>query len=142
MSPLLKKLLSVALSALTLVWIISTYHSKPVPVVWSELYVLDALAEKAEGMVETHDVKALRVFGPALNEAAVKLNASRIPANAADPDATAELRNDLKNLANNLADPAKLSDSDLESFVAGVHPIVEQLMVKSGMPHVHESPPK
>ncbi|MDB6138802.1 MAG: hypothetical protein JWO94_1874, partial [Verrucomicrobiaceae bacterium] len=33
-----------------------------------------------------------------------------------------------------------LVDKDLESLLAGVHPIVEQLMLKSGMPHIHEAP--
>ena len=119
-----------------------TQCQKSAPVVWPELSALDSLAERAEGLVEKHDVKAMRTFVPGLAASAGKLVAKPVPANAADPAATELLRSDLKDLMSKLADPAKLSDADLESFVAGVHPIVEQLMVKSGMPHVHESSPK
>ena len=112
------------------------------PVAWPELSALDIMAEKAEGLTEKHDFKGMRALVPELQPAAAKLAASPIPANAANPDATAELQSDLKDLTGRLADASKLSDEELQTLFAGIHPIVEQLMVKSGMPHVHEAPHK
>jgi len=109
-------------------------------VVWPELAALDEKAEKAEGLVEMHDFKGMRAFVPELQPAAAKLVASAVPVNAANPAATAELKDDLKDLTGRLADASNLSDADLETLLAGIHPIVEQLMHQSGMPHVHEAP--
>lgn len=127
---------------LALGWIVLGFTAcqKGGSVVWPELSALDEKAEKAEGLVEKHDFKAMRALVPELQPAAIKLVASAVPANAANPAATAELKDDLKDLTGRLADISKLSDADLETLLAGVHPIVEQLMLKSGMPHVHEAP--
>ena len=127
---------------LALAWITLgfTACNKGGTVVWPELSALDEKAERAEGLVEKHDFKGMRVLVPELQPAAAKLVASAVPANAANPAATAELKDDLKDLAGRLADVSKLSDADLETLLAGIHPIVEQLMQKSGMPHVHEAP--
>lgn len=109
-------------------------------VVWPELTALDAKAEMAEGLTEQHDFKGMRALVPQLQPAAMKVVESGIPPNAADPAATAELQNDLKDLASRLGEAAKLPDAELESLLASVHPVVEQLMLKSGMPHVHDKP--
>ncbi len=129
-------------SLLALAWIVMglTACQKSGTVVWPELSALDEKAEKAEGLVEKHDFKGMRVLVLELQPAAAKLVASAVPANAANPAATAELKDDLKDLTGRLADVSTLSDADLETLLAGIHPIVEQLMQKSGMPHVHEAP--
>ncbi|MDB6075669.1 MAG: hypothetical protein JWO89_3309 [Verrucomicrobiaceae bacterium] len=113
--------------------------SKSGPVVWPELSALDSIAEQAEGLTENHDFNGMRALVPELQPAAAKLAASPIPANATNPGATAELQSDLKDLTGRLADASKLSDDELQTLFAGIHPIVEQLMAKSGLPHVHEA---
>ena len=127
---------------LAFAWIVMSLSAcqKAGVVVWPELSALDEKAEKAEGLTERHDFKAMRALVTTLQPAAARLVKSAVPANAANPAATAELKNDLKDLTTKLDDVSKLSDAELESLLAGMHPIVEQLMLKSGMPHIHEAP--
>ena len=114
--------------------------SKEQPVVWPEVSALDAVAEKAEGAVERKDIKAMRALIQDLKPAAAKVATSSLPGNTASPAAVLELVGDLKDLMTKMEKPDALSDADLGALLAGVHPIVEQLMLKSGMPHVHETP--
>jgi len=113
---------------------------KEQPVVWPDVSALDVLAEKSEGAVERKDIKAMRALLPELRPAGARVVAGKLPANAANAAAVAELVGDLKDLMTKLDKPESLSDGDLQALLAGVHPIVDQLMQKSGMPHVHEAP--
>jgi len=113
---------------------------KEQPVIWPEVSALDGLAEKTEGAVERKDIKAMRALLPELRPAGAKVVAGKLPGNAANAAAVAELVGDLKDLMTKMEKPESLSDGDLEGLLAGVHPIVDQLMLKSGMPHVHEAP--
>ena len=133
---------SSTLPALAVVLLGLTHCHKSSVVSWPELASLDATAEKAEGLCETHNTKGIRALLPELIPAGAALAGSAIPANAAQPAATAEILNDLKDLLSKLGDGAKLQDSDLEPLVASIHPIVEQLLITSGMPHIHEAQPK
>ena len=117
-----------------------TQCRKEQPVVWPEVSALDAVAERAEGAVERKDTKAMRVLVQDLKPAARKVVTSPLPGNTANPASVVELVGDLKDLMTKMEKPDALSDADLGALLAGVHPIVEQLMLKSGMPHVHETP--
>ena len=128
--------LTAAVAALCL-----AHCTKSAPMSWPELTALDAKAERGEGLAERHDVKGMKAFLPELLPVATAFLASPVPTGAGNPAATSELRKDLQDLVTHLS-AAGLSDTDLESFIAGLHPIVEQLMTQSGMPHIHADPTK
>ncbi len=111
------------------------------PVVWPEVSALDELAEKAEGLAEQKDLKGMRSLAPALRPIGMKVVEDPVPSNVQNPAAVAQLLHDLKDLMTKLDKPEALSDADLQVLVAGVHPIVEELILKAGMPHVHEKHP-
>lgn len=105
---------------------------------WAELKKLDDLAEKCEALSDRSDVKGLRKVAPSVKEAATLLEKSQVPKAAKDPEKVKILRGDLKSLIDSLGDPDTQDPEELTAILAGVHPIVEQLMEASGMPHVHE----
>ncbi len=109
------------------------------PVVkWDDLKKLDDLAEKCEALCDQKDVKGLRKVCPSVKEAATKVQKDTVPKGAKDPEKVKVLQGDLKSLVDSLDDPDTQDPEELTAILAGIHPIVEQLMEASGMPHVHE----
>jgi hypothetical protein len=108
---------------------------------WPALKEMDEWAEKGEGWAEDNKIAEMRQGLPGLKAAAEKLVASPVPANAKDTAAVAQTMNDFKDVLKHLNKP-NLSDEDLKTSVAAVHPLVEKLMGVAGLPHVHEHPDK
>jgi len=108
---------------------------------WPNLKKLDDLAEKCEALSGKKDVAGLRKIAADTKAAAVAVETDKIPANAKDKEKVKTLQNDLKSLSDAIEDPKTQDGEELTELLAGVHPIVEQLMEASGMPHVHEQEP-
>jgi hypothetical protein len=109
---------------------------------WPNLKKLDDLAEKCEGLSDARDIAGLRQVSAATKTAAIAVEKDEIPAAAKDKARVKTLLGDLKSVTDSLTDPKTQDGEELLGLLAGVHPIVEQLMEASGMPHVHEEPKK
>lgn len=109
---------------------------------WPNLKKLDDLAEKCEALSGKKDVEGLRKVSAATKAAAIAVENDKIPANAKDKEKVKTLQSDLKSISDSLGDPKTQEGDELTDLLASVHPIVEQLMEASGMPHVHEEEPK
>lgn len=105
---------------------------------WENLKKLDELAEKCEALCDQKDVKGLRKVCPEVKKAATAVQKDPLPKGTKDPAKVKVLQGDLKSLMESLTDPDTQDPEELTAILAGVHPIVEQLMEASGMPHVHE----
>lgn len=117
-------------------------HAEEAVVKWPSLKKLDDLAEKCEALSETNDVPALRKIAASVKTAAVAVESEAVPKNAKQPEQVKVLQSDLKSLTDAISDPDKQDGDELTGVLAGVHPIVEQLMEASGMPHVHKTDEK
>lgn len=104
---------------------------------WDALKRLDTLAERCEVLADTKDVTGLRQLIKPLKKAMAAVAADPVPAGAKAPDQVKVLQADLKNLTEGLSDPDHQTDADLVAILAGIHPVVENLMEVAGMPHVH-----
>jgi len=104
---------------------------------WDALQRLDSLAERCEALADTKEVTGLRQLINPLKKAMVAVAADPVPAGAKAPDQVTILQADLKNLTEVLSDPDHQTDADLVALLAGIHPVVENLMEVAGMPHVH-----
>jgi len=109
---------------------------------WPNLKKLDDVAERCEALSDRKDIPGLRKVAAAAKEAAVAVEKDKVPANAKDKERVKTLQADLKSLSDALGDPAKQDGDELLDILGGIHPVVEQLMEASGMPHVHEEQPK
>ena len=109
----------------------------PTPVQWPALKEMDNWAEKGEGWANEGKIPQMRKNLPDLLAAGDKLLASPIPPNAQDPTAVNLAMGDFKDVMSHLKNPA-LSDDELKSQVAAIHPLVAKLLESAGMPHVHE----
>ncbi|MEO5716380.1 MAG: hypothetical protein ABIT37_23065 [Luteolibacter sp.] len=109
---------------------------------WPSLKKLDDLAEKCEALSENKDVPGLRKIAAAVKTAAVAVACEAVPKEAKQPEQVKILQGDLKSLTDSIDDPEKQDGEELTALLAGVHPIVGQLMEASGMPHVHETDEK
>lgn len=105
---------------------------------WPSLKKLDDLAEKCEALSEQKDVAGLRKIAASVKIAAKAVQTEAVPTGAKEPERVKVLQGDLKSLTESISDPAKQDGEELTAILAAVHPIVEQLMEASGMPHVHE----
>jgi len=106
---------------------------------WDALKRLDSLAEHCAALADTKDVTGLRALIKPLKNAMAAVAADPVPAGAKAPDQVTILQADLKNLTEVLSDPNHQTDADLVAILAGIHPVVENLMEVAGMPHVHEN---
>ena len=109
---------------------------------WPSLKKLDDLAEKCEALSEKKDMAALRKIAASVKTAAEAVESEAVPNNAKQPEQVKVLQGDLKSLTDSINDPEKQDGEELTALLAAVHPIVEQLMEASGMPHVHETDEK
>jgi hypothetical protein len=109
---------------------------------WPNLKKLDDIAERCEALSDKKDIPGLRKVAAEAKSAAVLVEKDKIPGNAKDKERVKTLQSDLKSLTDALGDPATGDGDELLGLLAGIHPIVEQLMEASGMPHVHEAEPK
>ncbi|MBK1883766.1 hypothetical protein JIN85_15210 [Luteolibacter pohnpeiensis] len=109
---------------------------------WPNLRKLDEVAEKCEALSEIKDIKALRNIATTAKLASEAVEKDKIPANAKDPHKIKTLQSDLKSLTDLLDHPATQDGEEVMDLLAGIHPIVEQLMEAAGMPHVHEAKPQ
>lgn len=114
-----------------------TVHAETV-VKWPSLKKLDDLAEKCEALAEQKDVVGLRKIAASVKLAAKTVQTEAIPTGAKEPERVKVLQGDLKSLTESIGDPDKQDGGELTAVLAAVHPIVEQLMQASGMPHVHD----
>ena len=129
------------LAACSLVFSLSAPAADAV-VRWSSLKKLDELAEQCEALSEQKNTAALRKIAPEVKAAALVVAKDAVPGNAAKPAEVKVLQGDLKNLADAITDPSTQNGAELTTILAGVHPIVENLMEAAGMPHVHEDEAK
>lgn len=109
---------------------------------WPALKKLDDVAERCEALCDRKDIPALRKVAADARKAAVAVVDDKIPAAAKDRERVKILQADLKSLVDALGDPATQDGEELLGLLAGIHPIVAQLMEAAGMPHVHEEEPK
>jgi hypothetical protein len=109
---------------------------------WPNLKKLDDVAERCEALCDKKDIPELRKVAAAAKAAAVTVENDKIPANAKDKERVKTLQSDLKSLTDVLGDPKTEDGDELMGVLSSIHPIVEQLMEASGMPHVHEEPKK
>lgn len=116
----------------------STAQAAEVVVRWDALKRLDELAEKCEALCEKKDVAGLREVAGPVKQAATVVATDAVPAGAKEAARVNVLQGDLKNLAESIVDPAQQDGEELTAILAGIHPIVEELMGAAGMPHVHE----
>ena len=114
-------------------------HAGEAVVKWPSLKKLDDLAERCEALSEKKDVAALRKIAASMKTAAEAVESEGVPKNAKEPEQVKVFQGDLKSLTDSITDPEKQDAEELSALLAGVHPIVEQLMEASGMPHVHET---
>jgi hypothetical protein len=133
---------NLCLRALFVLAAIPLAHAGEVVVKWPSLKKLDDLAEKCEALSERKDVPGLRKIAASVKAAAAAVESEAVPNNAKQPDQVKVLQGDLKSLTDSITDPDKQDGEELTALLAGVHPIVEQLMEASGMPHVHETEEK
>ncbi|MEO7100323.1 MAG: hypothetical protein ABI162_13245 [Luteolibacter sp.] len=117
-------------------------HAGEAVVKWPSLKKLDDLAEKCEALSEKKDVAALRKIATSVKAAAEAVESEGVPKNAKEPEQVKVFQGDLKSLTDSITDPEKQDGEELCALLAGVHPLVEQLMETSGMPHVHETEEK
>ncbi len=108
-------------------------------VTWDSLKKLDDLAERCEALSDSKDVSGLRGLIKAVKAAMTTVAAEPVPAGAKSPEQVKVLQADLRNLSEVLSDTDIMADTDVVAILAGVHPVVENLMEASGMPHVHEN---
>jgi hypothetical protein len=130
---------NLSISALLFILTLPLAHAGEAVVTWPSLKKLDDLAEKCEALTESKDVAALRKIAASVKTAAEKVETEAVPKNAKQPEQVKVFQGDLKNLTDSITEPAKQDGEELTALLAGVHPIVEQLMEASGMPHVHET---
>lgn len=104
---------------------------------WPALKEMDEWAEKGEGWADEGKVAEMRKALPEITAAADKLIASPVPANAKDAAAITVVMKDFRDLTALLKKPT-LTDDDVKTSVAAIHPLVVKLMETSGLPHVHE----
>ena len=123
---------------LILILAVPLVRAAEVVVKWPSLKKLDDLAEKCEALSERKDVPALRKIAASVKSSATVVSADAVPKNAKQPAQVKVLQADLKSLTDSIGDPATQDGEELTAVLAGIHPIVEQLMEASGMPHVHE----
>jgi hypothetical protein len=109
---------------------------------WPNLKKLDDVAERCEALCDSKNIPELRKIAAAAKAAAVTVENDKIPANAKDKERVKTLQSDLKSLTDVLGDPKTEDGDELMGVLSSIHPIVEQLMEASGMPHVHEEPKK
>ena len=105
---------------------------------WPALKEMDEWAEKGEGWADGGQVGEMRKALPEIITAADKLVASPVPANAKSAAMVTHTMGDLRDLLLQLKKPS-LSDDDMKTQVAAIHPLVAKLMEEAGLPHVHES---
>ena len=106
---------------------------------WDSLKKLDDLAERCEALSDSKDVSGLRGLIMPVRTAMAMVAADPVPENAKLPDHVKFLQADLKNLSEVLSDPQIEANTEFVEILAGIHPIVENLMEAAGMPHVHEN---
>ena len=106
---------------------------------WDSLKKLDDLAERCEALSDSKDVSGLRGLIMPVRTAMAMVAADPVPENAKLPDQVKFLQADLKNLSEVLSDPQIEANTEFVEILAGIHPIVENLMEAAGMPHVHEN---
>lgn len=104
---------------------------------WDALRGLDELAVEAERVPEG-DEAALRAAASKLKAQIATLTGGEIPAGVENPERTELLLNDLRGLMDAMGDTSATETAALRGAVGAVHPIVEQLMEASGVPHVHD----
>ena len=105
---------------------------------WPSLKKLDDLAERCEALAEKKDVGELRKIATSVKDTAKLVQSEASPNGAKDSEKVKVLQGDLKNLGDSIGNPDKQDGEELTAILAALHPIVEQLMEASGMPHVHE----
>ena len=105
----------------------------------ASLKKLDDLAERCEALSDSKDVSGLRKLIKPVKAAMAVVAADPVPKGAKLPDQVKILQADLKNLAEVLSDPQIESNAEFVEILAGIHPVVENLMEAAGMPHVHEN---
>ena len=105
---------------------------------WPSLKKLDDLAERCEALSEKKDVGGLRKIAAEVKSAAKTVAGEAVPQGAKEPGQVKVLQEDLKSLADSIGDADKQDGEELSAILAGIHPVVEQLMAAAGMPHVHE----
>src|ERR1035437_3924220 len=121
---------------------IPSAHAEETVVKWPSLKKLDDLAERCEALSEKKDVGGLRKIAAEVKDAAKIVASDAVPEGAKQPGQVKVLQGDLKSLTDSIGDPEKQDGEEITMILAGVHPIVEQLMEASGMPHVHDSEEK
>jgi hypothetical protein len=117
--------------------LVLSHCSKPTVVEWPALKEMDEWAEKGEAWADGAKIGEIRKELPGFIAAAEKLAASPVPANVADAKGVAQVMGDFRDVLTRLKKPG-ISDDDLKTLVAALHPLVERLMEVAGMPHVHE----
>lgn len=105
---------------------------------WPSLKKLDDLAERCEALCGNKDISGLRKIAAEVKDAAKVVASDTVPQGAKQPGQVKVLQEDLKSLADSIGDADKQDGEELSAILAGIHPVVEQLMEASGMPHVHE----
>jgi len=106
---------------------------------WDSLKNLDNLAERCEALSDSKDISGLRKLIKPVRSAMASVAADPVPKDAKLPDQVKFLQADLKNLSEVLSDPQIEANTEFVEILAGIHPIVENLMEAAGMPHVHEN---
>jgi len=138
MSPFLRKTCCIG----SLLLLSGVAQAADTVVKWPSLKKLDDLAERCEALADKKDTAGLRKIAPEVKKAAALVEADAVPAGAKDAAQVKQLQSDLKSVTDGIVDPDKQDAEDLTVLLAGVHPIVEQLMETAGLPHVHEAPEK
>jgi hypothetical protein len=123
---------------LLLILVLPFAHAEETVVKWPSLRKLDNLAEKCEALSENKDTPALRQIVASVKTAAEAVENEAVPKDAKHSEQVKILQGDLKSLTDSINNPKKQDGEELTELLAGIHPIVEQLMAESGMPHVHE----
>ena len=106
---------------------------------WDSLKKLDDLAERCEALSDSNNVSGLRELIKPVRTAMATVSSDSVPRGAKLPDQVKMLQTDLKNLAEALSETQIEDNIDFVEILAGIHPVVENLMEAAGMPHVHEN---